>query len=76
VILTEQTNGLDGQLTAQAVPPDEHPWIKQYGGRTSLPVFARITVFPNFTHQFRVRCRNYPQRAVWLDNLDTGQKVS
>lgn len=31
VILTEETDWLGGQLTAQAVPPDEHPWIEQFG---------------------------------------------
>jgi hypothetical protein len=31
VLLSEQTDWLGGQLTAQAVPPDEHPWIEQFG---------------------------------------------
>ena len=31
VILTEETDWIGGQLTAQAVPPDEHPWIEQFG---------------------------------------------
>jgi len=31
VILTECTDWLGGQLTAQAVPPDEHPWIESIG---------------------------------------------
>jgi hypothetical protein len=31
VILTEETDWIGGQLTAQAVPPDEHPWIEQLG---------------------------------------------
>lgn len=31
VILTEETIWLGGQLTAQGVPPDEHPWIEQTG---------------------------------------------
>ncbi len=31
VILTEETDWLGGQLTAQIVPPDEHPWIEQFG---------------------------------------------
>lgn len=30
-ILTEETDWLGGQLTAQAVPPDEHPWIETTG---------------------------------------------
>lgn len=31
VILTEATDWIGGQLTAQAVPPDEHPWIEGMG---------------------------------------------
>ncbi|MFI1576877.1 FAD-dependent oxidoreductase [Embleya sp. NPDC020630] len=31
VVLTEETDWIGGQLTAQAVPPDEHPWIESYG---------------------------------------------
>lgn len=31
VILTEDSDWLGGQLTSQAVPPDEHPWIEQFG---------------------------------------------
>lgn len=35
VILTEETNWIGGQLTAQAVPPDEHPWIEATGSTAS-----------------------------------------
>lgn len=31
VWLTEETGWLGGQLTAQCVPPDEHPWIEETG---------------------------------------------
>ncbi len=31
VILTEETDWIGGQVTAQAVPPDEHPWIESFG---------------------------------------------
>jgi hypothetical protein len=31
VILTEETDWIGGQLTVQAVPPDEHPWIESCG---------------------------------------------
>ncbi|MGW7517928.1 FAD-dependent oxidoreductase [Streptomyces sp. NPDC054796] len=30
-VLTEETDWIGGQLTAQAVPPDEHPWVEQFG---------------------------------------------
>ncbi len=35
VILTEETHWLGGQLTNQAVPPDEHPWIEELGATAS-----------------------------------------
>lgn len=35
VILTEETDWLGGQLTAQGVPPDEHPWIETHGAPAS-----------------------------------------
>ncbi|MGW1045786.1 FAD-dependent oxidoreductase [Streptomyces sp. NPDC002547] len=35
VVLTEESPWLGGQLTSQAVPPDEHPWIEQHGATRS-----------------------------------------
>ncbi|WP_129843496.1 FAD-dependent oxidoreductase [Streptomyces sp. RFCAC02] len=34
-VLTEETDWIGGQLTAQAVPPDEHPWVEQFGTTAS-----------------------------------------
>ena len=31
VVLTEETDWIGGQLTSQCVPPDEHPWIEEFG---------------------------------------------
>lgn len=31
VVLTEPTAWVGGQLTSQAVPPDEHPWVERTG---------------------------------------------
>ncbi|MDW8367187.1 MAG: FAD-dependent oxidoreductase, partial [Abditibacteriales bacterium] len=31
VVMTEETDWIGGQLTAQAVPPDEHRWIEHFG---------------------------------------------
>jgi len=31
VVMTDPTDWIGGQLTQQAVPPDEHPWIEQFG---------------------------------------------
>ena len=35
VILTEETDWIGGQLTQQAVPPDENRWIETFGGTRS-----------------------------------------
>ena len=31
VVMSEPTDWIGGQLTSQAVPPDEHPWIERLG---------------------------------------------
>lgn len=31
VLMSEETDWIGGQFTAQAVPPDEHPWIESFG---------------------------------------------
>ncbi len=61
VIMTEETDWIGGQLTQQAVPPDENAWIETIGGtrsylalrtgmrdyyRTSTPLIARATSNP------------------------------
>src|SRR5262249_38810653 len=35
VVITEITDWIGGQLTAQAVPPDEHRWIEEFGANAS-----------------------------------------
>ncbi len=35
VVMTEPTDWIGGQLTQQAVPPDEHPWIEKFGANAS-----------------------------------------
>jgi len=46
VIMTEETNWIGGQLTQQAVPPDENAWIETIGGTASY-------------RDLRVRMRDY-----------------
>ena len=41
VILTEETDWIGGQLTSQAVPPDEHPWIESFGCTRSYRQFRQ-----------------------------------
>jgi len=39
VILTEESSWIGGQLTSQAVPPDEHGWIEERGCTASYRRF-------------------------------------
>jgi FAD dependent oxidoreductase len=41
VILTEESDWLGGQLTTQAVPPDEHEWIEREGSTALYRSFRR-----------------------------------
>ena len=39
--MTEPTDWIGGQLTQQAVPPDEHPWIEKFGANASYMALRR-----------------------------------
>jgi hypothetical protein len=39
VVLTEEYDWIGGQLTAQAVPPDEHQWIEERGSTRTYRTF-------------------------------------
>jgi hypothetical protein len=41
VVLTEPTDWIGGQLTQQAVPPDEHPWVEMFGANASYQALRR-----------------------------------
>ena len=66
VVMTEETDWVGGQLTSQAVPPDEHPWIESFGS-TRLYRSYRTAVREYYR-------RHYPltedARARW--NLNPG----
>ncbi len=42
VLMTEETDWIGGQLTSQAVPPDEHRWIEEYGRTASYSRLRRL----------------------------------
>ena len=55
VVLTEESDWLGGQFTAQATPPDEHGWIEEFGCTQS---------YRNFRERVREHYRkNYPLTA-------------
>ncbi len=41
VVMTEETDWIGGQLTSQAVPPDEHPWIERFGSTELYRTYRR-----------------------------------
>jgi len=62
VILTEETDWLGGQLTQQAVPPDENPWIESHGGTRSYL-------------QYRAMVRDYYRKHYPLTQELRGNKT-
>ena len=69
VILTEETDWLGGQLTAQAVPPDEHRWIEQFGCTRS---------YRDYRNAVRAYYReHYPltEQARARENLNPGNGI-
>lgn len=63
VILTEETDWVGGQLTSQAVPPDEHPWIESFGG-TRLYREYRNAVRDYYRRHHRLKA-SIRQRSVF-----------
>jgi hypothetical protein len=41
VVMTEETEWIGGQLTAQAVPPDEHRWIESHGATSAYRAYRQ-----------------------------------
>ena len=67
VVLTEETDWLGGQLTAQAVPPDEHPWIESFGSTRSYREYR--TAVRDYYRQ------HYPLTAQARARADLPQRV-
>jgi len=61
VIMTEETDWIGGQLTAQAVPPDENQWIESHGGTRSY-------------QELRTRIRDYYRRNFPLTEAARAKK--
>lgn len=62
VILTEETVWIGGQLTAQAVPPDEHGWIERFGRTASYAKFrAAVRDYYRAHYPLRPEYRHDPK---------------
>lgn len=60
VVMTEETSWIGGQLTSQAVPPDEHPWIESFGATRSYRAYRE-----SVRRYYR---EHYPLTREALDN--------
>ncbi|MGG4035680.1 FAD-dependent oxidoreductase [Paenibacillus cisolokensis] len=62
VVLTEETDWLGGQLTSQAVPPDEHQWIEQFGCTATYREFRnRVRAYYTSHYPLTDEARHHPQ---------------
>ena len=78
VVLTEAGSWLGGQLTSQAVPPDEHPWVESTG------ITARYRQLRDAVRTRYKRTRRLTEKAMrdpllnpgaaWVSNL-SGEPV-
>lgn len=60
VVMTEPTDWIGGQLTSQAVPPDENPWIETFGASKSYQAYRN-----EVRNYYR---RNYPLREELVND--------
>src|SRR5580704_471998 len=51
VVMSEETDWIGGQVTSQAVPPDEHPWIESFGATRAYREY-RIGVRDYYRHHY------------------------
>lgn len=73
VVLTEPTAWIGGQLTSQAVPPDEHPWIEDLGCTARYREFrnrvrAHYRTHENLTSQAAQNLRLNPGSG-WVSHI-------
>jgi FAD dependent oxidoreductase len=79
VVLTESMRNLGGQLTSQAVPPDEHPWVEDTGvTQTYRDLRARVRRHYRDTRHLTYEARSEqalnPGQA-WVSNLSAEPQV-
>jgi hypothetical protein len=57
--LTEETAWVGGQLTSQAVPPDEYPWIEEFGATARYRELRK-----GIREYYRRSCHDYRSLGV------------
>ena len=79
VVLTEAGSRVGGQLTSQAVPPDEHPWV-EITGTTARYRQLRVAVRTRYKQARRLtetakRDPLFNPGAAWVSNLSAEPEV-
>lgn len=59
VLMTEETDWIGGQVTSQGVPPDEHPWIEEFGCTKRYRTY-RNKVRDTYLNNFNVKNPSSP----------------
>jgi len=79
VILTEETDWIGGQLTQQAVPPDENNWIETFGGTKSyqsLRQGIRAYYFRNYPLAEKAKAnKRFNPGNCWVSRLGGEPRV-
>lgn len=81
IVMTEETDWIGGQLTAQAVPPDEHKWIERDIGATAsyLAFRKRVRAYYRDNYPLTDQARNDPllnPGRGWVSRLCHEPKVA
>ncbi len=80
VYLCEETDWIGGQLTTQAVPPDEHRWIEQFGATKRYLDYRKAVrdyyrSIPEFKEEVRLKECFCPGNS-WVSRLAHEPKVA
>lgn len=80
VYMCEETDWVGGQLTTQAVPPDEHKWIEEFGATKSYlkyreDVRNHYRNLPNISDEIKNKDRFCPGNS-WVSRIAHEPKVA
>jgi hypothetical protein len=80
VYLCEKTDWIGGQLTSQAVPPDEHEWIEEFGATQSYMKYRKevrdhYRNLPNISDEIRNKEHFCPGNS-WVSRIAHEPKVA
>lgn len=80
VYMCEETSWIGGQLTSQAVPPDEHKWIEEFGATQGYLTYRKevrdyYRNLPNISDEIKAKERFCPGNS-WVSRVAHEPKVA